>query len=111
MKRILRSALLFCMTSRLQRLFLGVSLLLALAPRLIAGLVQPSRVITTGSMLAELFSEICVWGALCIGRVIFRAASAPRTLQFVPYARLQLALGVLLAEILLAVFVTVNTRF
>src|ERR1700722_18472575 len=105
MRGILRSAFLFCMAWRLQRLFLGGSLLLASTPRLIARLVQPSRIITTGSMLAELFSELCVWGALCIGSVIFRAASAPRTLQFVPYARLQLALGVLLAEILLAAFV------
>jgi hypothetical protein len=111
MKGILRSALFFCMAWRLQRLFLGGSLLLAVILRLIVALVQPCRAVTTASMLSGLFSVLCVYGVLSIGTVTFRAASAPRTLRLMPYARLQLVLGILLAEVLLTLFVTVNIGF
>ena len=111
MKGILRSALLFCLAWRLQRLLLGASLLLAVILRLIVALVQPCRAVTTASMLSGLFPVICVYGVLSIGTVTFRAASAPRTLRLMPYARLQLVLGILLAEVLLTLFVTVNIGF
>lgn len=109
MKGILRSALLFCFAWRLQRVFLGASVLLSVVTPWVVGMVRPSpSVVTNGSMVSDLLSSLGIWGTVCIGSVTFRATSAPRTLRLLPYARLQLMLGVLLAEVLLASFVTLN---
>lgn len=109
MKGILRSALLFCFAWKLQRVFLGASVLLSVVTLWVVGMVRPSPgVVTIGATLSNLLSILCVWGTVCIGSVTFRATSAPRTLNLIPHARLQLMLGVLLAEVLLTAFLTLR---
>jgi len=108
MNGILRSTLLFCWGWKLQRPLFGASLLLTVGAAALQ-IVQPSGYGNTlWSPILDVLLLMCVWGALLMGGTIFRAASAPRTLRLIPYARLQLALGVLLAEVLLAACLTLN---
>lgn len=109
MKGILRSALLFCTASSLQRRLMAGNLLLAIVAPWLLALMRPSRdALITRSTLLDLLLTMCIWASLCVGSVTFRGISAPRTLRFAPYARLQLGLGVLLSAGLLAGLVTLK---
>ena len=113
MTGILRSALIFYSAGKLQRAFLGVSLFAIATGLLILTIEAP-----TPDHLPAFFFLYLVFpltaalgGTLAVAASTFRAASAHHTLQLVPYARLQLAGGVLLGEMLLAALVTINVAF
>lgn len=109
MKGILQSALIFYSAGKLQRALLGVGLLVMVAGPLILTMSPPSpeRLPTFLDLELNLPLMMSLGGTLLIGAITFRATSALRTLWFIPYARLRLAISVLLAEVILTSLVTI----
>jgi hypothetical protein len=108
-KGILRSALIFYSAGKLQRALLGVSLLVMVGGPLILTISPPSHEHMPAFLDFELGLPLTMSlaGTLLIGAVTFRATSALHTLWFIPYARLRLAISVLLAEVILTTLVTI----
>ena len=110
---VLRSALIFYSAGKLQRAFLGISLFLIVTGPLILTIAAPTpdHLPAFHFFYLEFPLAAALSGTLAVAASTFRAASALHTLRLVPYARLQLASGVLLGEVLLAALVTINVGF
>jgi hypothetical protein len=107
MKGILQTALLFYLGGRLQILLVVLALLqLLVTPWLSSGgdiFCRAPGLPPSSFLVAANFACLLIMGALT-----FRAVSSQRSLAFIPYARIRIVMGVLLAELVGATLVASN---
>jgi hypothetical protein len=114
MKGILRVTLLFHTSERLQRWLLAAGVPLLVVASQLDLLISPCSPCSPGrppgpvqSLLQLMLFWVVPATTLTIGAITIRQVSALRTLRFVPYARMQLLLGMLLAQVPFALLLTV----
>ncbi len=105
MKGIARTVVQLIYGSGLQRWLLGIGLVLTLlgVAALLTGWQPTARPVFVFTSMFGM--AITVISPILVGAMMFRAYSAPRSVQLIPHGRLKLVLGAFITQILLALFI------
>lgn len=106
MRGVVRTAIQLVWFSGLQRVLLGIGMVAIIVSFLGLGIDHGTAVAPLLALASVLGIIPAVAPALLLDGILFRSLSAPRAVGLIPHGRLQLLLGAVLAQALLALLVT-----